>query len=458
MAGVKAQTALITGFRLSLAGHSPARSPGTCVLRYDARAREPGVAVMAADASAAIGQRSLGDPSLLFPLKPPLLRGCPRTSMAEMQYPLEIDFDYAKVSRDIFHQPPLSGLQRWAPLLLPLVPELSLGEGGTALIPSHRIARWAGLDGPIWLKDESRNPTWSHKDRLNYCIVSTAVANGARGIAIASTGNHGASAAAYARRAGLRCVVISTPDAQRAFEHFQTALGSDFLLVSPQERWPTLNRIVEETGFMPASNLTRFHTGNPFGPEGYKTIAYEIFNQLGGCAPGTIVLPTGYGELLFGVAKGFRELKNLGVSDAIPQIVSAEPAVRAPLARAMSRNVAAAEVTGPSSLAAGIACTVSSYRATVALRETRGRPLTFHEEVVAEATRQLAHEGLWQEYSGVAGLAALREARERGEAFAEPVVTVLTSTGLKEIPTSPVVSSSAPGPLLDGVIASLKRE
>ena len=413
---------------------------------------------MEANGSAAIGQRSFGDPSLLYPLSPPLLRGCPRTSTPDMQYPLEIDFDYAKVPKEIFRQPPLPGLQRWAPLLPPLAPELSLGEGGTALLASHRMARWIGLEGPIWLKDESRNPTWSHKDRLNYCIVSTALANGARGIAVASSGNHGASAAAYAARAGMRCVVISTPGAQSAFEHFQTALGSDFLLVPADERWPTLNRVVDETGFMPASNLTRFHTGNPFGPEGYKTIAYEIFSQLGGRVPGTVVLPTGYGELLFGVAKGFRELKSMGVSDAIPQIVSAEPAVRAPLARAMSRNVAAAEVTGPSSLAAGIACTVSSYRATVALRETRGRPLTFHEEVVAEATRQLAHEGLWQEYSGVAGLAALREARERGEAFAEPVVTVLTSTGLKEMPASSVASSSTAQPPLDSLIASLRRK
>jgi threonine synthase len=413
--------------------------------------------VTTASVSAAIGQRSLGDPKLLWPLDPPLLRGCPSTSTPDMQYPLEIDLDYGKVSNEIFHQPPLPGLQRWAPLLPPLAEELSLGEGGTALVASHRMARWIGLEGPIWLKDESRNPTWSHKDRLNYCIVSTALLNGARGIAVASSGNHGASAAAYARRAGLRCVVISTPDAQRAFEHFQTALGSDFLLVSPQERWPTLNRIVEETGFMPASNLTRFHTGNPFGPEGYKTIAYEIFGQLGGCAPGTIVLPTGYGELLFGVAKGFRELKNLGVSDAIPQIVSAEPAVRAPLARAMSRNVAASEVTGPPSLAAGIACTVSSYRAVVALRETSGRPLTFHEDVLAEALRELAHEGLWQEYSGVAGLAALREARARGEIFAEPVVAVLTSTGLKDVPASPIPSSAAAPPSLDDVIASLQR-
>jgi threonine synthase len=413
---------------------------------------------MAPKQSEAIGQRSLGDPSLLFPLAPPLLRGCPRTSTANMQYPLEIDFDYTKISKNIFQQPPLPGLQRWAPLLPPLARDLSLGEGGTALIASTRMARWIGLESPIWLKDESRNPTWSHKDRLNYCIVSTAVANGARGIAVASTGNHGVSAAAYARRAGLPCVVISTPDAQRAFEHFQTALGSDFLLVPREERWPTLNRIVDETGFMPASNLTRFHTGNPFGPEGYKTIAYEIFSQLGGRVPGTVVLPTGYGELLFGVAKGFRELKDMGVSDAVPQILSAEPAVRAPLARAMSRNEAAAEVIGPPSIAAGIACTVSSYRAVVALRGSRGRPLTFHDDVLAEAATELAHEGLWQEFSGAAGLAALREARKRGEAVAEPVVTVLTSTGLKEIPASSIVSSDKTQPSLDAVIASLQRK
>jgi threonine synthase len=375
-----------------------------------------------------------------------------------MQYPLEIDFDYAKVSGDIFRQPPLPGLQRWAPLLPPLMPELSLGEGGTALVASERMARWIGLDGPIWLKDESRNPTWSHKDRLNYCIVSTAAANGARGIAVASTGNHGVSAAAYARHAGLRCVVISTPDAQRAFEHFQTALGSDFLLVPRDERWPVLNRVVDETGFMPASNLTRFHTGNPFGPEGYKTIAYEIFSQLGGRVPGTVVLPTGYGELLFGVSKGFRELNELGIANAVPQIFSAEPAVRAPLARAMSRNQAAAEVTGPSSIAAGIACTVSSYRAVVGLRTSRGRALTFHDDVLAEAASELAHDGMWQEYSGVAGLAALREARRRGEDFSEPVVTVLTSTGLKEMPATSIASSAAARPTLESVIASLQRK
>src|SRR4029077_2709123 len=135
-----------------------------------------------ARASTAIGQRSLGDPSLVFPLYPPLVNGCPRTSSADMQFPLEIAYDYTKVPREIFRQEPLPGLMRWAPLLPPLSPELSMGDGGTALIDGRRIGEWIGLDGPIWLKDESRNPPWSHKDRLNYCIVSTAVASGARGI------------------------------------------------------------------------------------------------------------------------------------------------------------------------------------------------------------------------------------------------------------------------------------
>lgn len=375
-----------------------------------------------------------------------------------MQYPLEIEFDYTKVPPDLLRQPPLPGLQRWAPLLPPVAPHVSLGEGGTALIEGARIGKWIGLDDPIWLKDESRNPTWSHKDRLNYCIVGAAVATGARGIAVASTGNHGASAAAYARRAGLRCVVVSSPDAQPAFEHFQTRLRSDFILVPRDERWPALRRIIDETGFMPASNLTHFHTGNPFGPEGYKTIAYELFAQLGGRVPATVVLPTGYGELLFGVAKGFQELMKLGVSDRVPRILSAEPGVRAPLAHAMARNLAAAEVTGPGSLAAGIACTVSSYRAAVALRASNGRALTFSESTLVEAATELAHEGLWQEYSGAAGLAALREARERGEAIEEPVVAVLTSSGLKDVPATAIVSSSRDRPSLDELIAALMEK
>jgi threonine synthase len=405
--------------------------------------------------STAIGQRSMGDPTRLFPLFPPLLEGCPASSTPAMQYPLEIDYDYARVPAGLLRQAPLPGLERWAPLLPPLKPGLSLGEGGTPLIAAGRIADWIGLDAPLWLKDESRNPTWSHKDRLNFCVVSAALAIGAPGIAVASSGNHGAAAAAYAARAGLPCIVVTSPTAQPAFRQFLAALGAFVTIVPTEERWSLLQRIVAETGFMPASNLTRFPTGNPFGTEGYKTIAYEIFAQLGGTMPGTVVAPTGYGELLYGVAKGFRELLRFGLGARMPRICSAEPALRGPLAQALRRNAAAVEVSGPPSRAAGIAVTVNGYRCVVAVRDSGGSALLFQEASMVEATEHLAREGLWQEYSGAAGLAALREACQRGEQFAGPVVAILTSTGLKELPAATEHVPAYSGAALDRLLAAL---
>lgn len=410
----------------------------------------------AASPSAAIGQRSLGDPSHLFPLWPLLVRGCPATSTPEMQYPLEIDYDYARVAPELFDELPLPGLARWAPLLPPLAPHLSLGEGGTPLIPSARLAEWAGLDRPLLLKDESQNPTWSHKDRLSYCVVSAALACGAPGIAVASSGNHGAAAAAYAARAGLSCVVVTSPTAQPAFRRFLSALGSHLVIAATEARWSLLNRIVTETGFLPASNLTRFHTSNAFGPEGYKTIAYEIFAQLGRRMPGTVVVPTGYGELLYGLAKGFREIVRFGLAEKMPRLCSAEPAERGPLAQAMRRNAAAVEVAGPASLAVGIAVTVGGFRGVLAVRDSGGSSLLFSDESVIEAADRLAREGLWQEYSGAAGIAALREARRRGDAFAEPVVVILTSTGLKELPAIVEDMAEADEASIDRLIAKLR--
>jgi threonine synthase len=408
-------------------------------------------------ASTAIGQRSLGDPSRLFPLYPPLLRGCPATSSDAMQYPLEIEFDYARVARDLLRQPPLPGLERWAPLLPPLRAGLSLGEGGTPLVAASAITDWVGIDGPLWLKDESRNPTWSHKDRLNLCTTSAALAVGAPGIAVASSGNHGVAAAAYAARAGLRCVVVTSPDAQPAFRRFLAELGAAIVVVPAAERWPVLDRIVAATGFMPMSNLTRFHTGNPFGPEGYKTIAYEIFAQLDHRMPGAVVVPTGYGELLYGLWKGFREIVRLELAERPPRMIAAEPAVRGPLARALAGNVAAVEVDGAASLAAGIACTVGGVRGTVAIRDSGGMALLCGEATLAEAAHRLARDGMWQEYSGAAGLAALREASLQGVAIEGPVVVVLTSSGLKELPADVADVPFFDGGSIDRLIATLKR-
>ncbi len=407
--------------------------------------------------SAAIGQRSLGDPSRSFPLLPVIVDGCPATSTDAMQYPLEIAYDYDKVDRSLFDQAPLPGLSRWAPLLPPLADGLSMGEGGTPLVDAEDFGREIGVKGRLWLKDESRNPTWSHKDRLNYCVVSAAIASEARGIAVASSGNHGAAAAAYAARAGLPCAVIVAENMPDAYLRLIASLGAHVIASPTESRWTVLRRIVDEAGFMPASNLTRFHTGNPYGPEGYKTIAYELFLQLGRSVPSTVLAPTGYAEMLFGVWKGFQELKTLGLTDRVPRILSAEPATRGPLARAVSSNEPATEVNGPASIAMGISCSVSSWRGVVALENSRDRALTSSEETFQEMRRRLAARGLYQEFSGVAGLAAAKEASERGVELDGDVVAILTSTGLKDAELLAPPENLYNLDTLDTLIAELQR-
>jgi len=393
-------------------------------------------------ASLAYAQQSMGDGKSQFDLYPVLTAGCPRTSTEAEQFPLELAYRYDQVDPSIFEQPPLPGLDRWAALLPPLMPGLSMGEGGTALIEVPRIAQWAGLKSKLYVKDESGNPTWSHKDRLNLCTVSAAVASGAPGIAVASSGNHGASAAAYAARAGMKCIVIASPTVPPVFQQFIKAYGAALITVPADARWPVLRDLVARTGFHPVSNLTRFHTGHPFGPEGYKTIAYEIFLDLGRQVPGAVILPTGAGEMLFGVWKGFRELKLLGLTDRVPRICSAEPAARGPLARAIAAGKAMVEVEARPGIAASLMVTVNGYRGVLAIRESGGLALTVDDAAIVAARDALAQDGQWQELSGAAGLAALRHAMRAGQHIEGPVVAVLTSSGLKDVQDSaqPVIN------------------
>jgi threonine synthase len=365
-------------------------------------------------------QRSLGDPDVAYPLWPPLTSGCPRTSTDSVSYPVEVDYDYDRVGSDLFSPAggPRrgSGLDRWAPLLPPLAAP-GLGEGGTPLIE---------LGSGVFVKDESRNPTWSHKDRLNRCTTSAAAGVGAPGIVVASSGNHGASAAAFAARAGLRCVVFTGPDTPPAVDAFLNAYDAVVLPVPWAARWPLMRQVVDRMGLHPVSNLTPTHTGHAFGPEGYKTIAYEIHQEIG--VPEAVFVPTGYGELLFGIWKGFTELRRLGLTRRLPRLFSCESAAGAPLARAVRQGVPAARVTVEATDAYSLACPVSGYRGVVAVRDSGGRALALSDEQLWAAHRELARAGLWAELSGAAGLAGLRAV----EGIDGPVVCISTSSGFKD--------------------------
>ncbi|MEQ4209404.1 pyridoxal-phosphate dependent enzyme [Actinopolymorpha sp. B17G11] len=381
--------------------------------------------------SLATGQRSLGDTAVSYPLWPPQTAGCPKTSSTDVAYPLEVTYAYERVPADLFTQPVAPGLVRWAPLLPPLAPGLDLGEGGTPLLSLPSLAAYAGTDAEVMVKDESRNPTWSHKDRLNLCAVSAAALSDSPGVVVASAGNHGASASAYAAAAGLPCVLVTTANGPPAVQTFVSAYGATVLPVPREARWDVVRMIVERLGYHPVSNRTVTHTGHPFGPEGYKTIAYEVFLQLGRRAPGAVFVPTGYGELLYGVWKGFVELSDLGLSGNVPRMYACEPEQRGPLAAALRSGVPAAHVEARPTTAYSIGCTTSGYRGVLAVTGSGGEVLLVTESEIAQAARAMAKTGVWPETSAAAGLAGLRQIAHSMPEHYGPIVCVSTSSGFK---------------------------
>jgi threonine synthase len=371
--------------------------------------------------SLARGHRPLGGPDTHLPLWPPLSHD----TRADGAVPVEVDYDYERVDRRLFAQPPLPGLERWAPLLPPLAPGLSMAEGGTALVAAPDLAAWAGLDAELFVKDESRNPTWSHKDRFNLCSVSLAVATGAQGVVLASSGNHGASAAAYAARAGLPCIVLISQDTPPAVQSFIRAYGAAVLMVPAEGSSTLIGQIVERLGY--------HYAHHAWGTEGYKTLAYEVFAQLGGRMPAAVFIPTSNAQLLYGVWKGFRELHELGVAASTPTLVACEPAARASHVRALATNQERAEIEEGPTIAYALGSRVSSAQGMRALRQSGGVAAALTDNETRAAQAALARGGIWQEASGAIGLAGLRQLAAAGRRFDGPLVCVTCSSGFKDI-------------------------
>jgi len=386
--------------------------------------------------SLARSQRSLLDPARHYPLWPPLLHGDPDAPDGPVQYPVEVYYDVAAVPPSLFERGSEPGLGRWQPLLPPLAPIADLGTGATPLLATARLAEFAGFDGDVLVKDESQNPTWSHKDRLNAVAVSAAVRTRAAGVVAASSGNHGASAAAHAARAGLPCVIFTSAETPAPMPAFMAAYGAAVLAVPRAARWALVNEVVERLGFHPVSNLTASHTGHPYGPEGYKTIAYELHDQLAGRSPGAVLVPTGYGELLFGVWKGFLELRELGLIDTVPRMIACEPQARGPLGAALRARQDAAEVPARPTRAHSIGTTSGGYRGVLAVTRSDGVAVAVADTELEAAQRAMAHAGLWQELSGAAGLAGLRSLVASGHVLESPVVCIATSSGFKDLDAS----------------------
>ena len=390
--------------------------------------------------SRVIGQKSLGPGTPGFDLFPTLLTGCPTTSGSQMNYPLELDYDYAAAKHLSFGR--RSGWADWSELLPPLHPRVSMPVGGTPLVDVSEVAPARQRGRGVFIKDESRNPTWSHKDRLNTFTTSAALHEGASTIIVASSGNHGVSAAAMASRAGLNCIVLTMPDVSAAFRSMIRSYGAYPVFLPSEARWLAMRALQAVAGTYPVSNLTPIHTGHPWGPEGYKTIAYEILAELDGQVPAAVVVPTGYGELLYGIYKGFAEALRLGHVGRMPQLVSIEPAARGPLYHAMKSGDPRIRVAARPTVQSGTAVTVTGYRAIVALRESDGFALLVPDDAALAANVKLCRQGLWQEISSSAAFAALNDLPDLKDDG--PIIAIGCSTGLKEPAVLDGVTTSAP--------------
>jgi threonine synthase len=385
--------------------------------------------------------------------------GCPACATDSFRSGLTPDYDYDAV-RQSLHGGPLAepgiGLWRYRRLLpvLDRSHEVSLGEGATALLPMPGLAREADA-AQIWLKDESRNPTWSFKDRHAAVTISKANELGAEMIMASSSGNHGAALAAYAARAGIGAIVLSYAGLSEAASTLIQAYGATLAITTREGRWAVIREGIERFGWYPATNFTDIPTNGPYGHEGYKAIAFELHEQLGGLVPDYVLVPTAYAEGLFGIWKGFDELRRLGLAERIPRMVACEPA-GGPLAEAWkdpSRPIA--KVDAKPTVARGIGGSVNSYLGIAALRGSDGLVAQASDEEILGAQAELARQGIFAEPAAAASLACLRALRTSGGI--EPgatIVLISTSSGLKHL--APVVPRyPAPVELPEPTLAAL---
>jgi threonine synthase len=313
--------------------------------------------------------------------------------------------------------------------LLPLPPgteSLSLGEGGTPLVPLD-----AGGPARIWLKDETRNPTGAFKDRLHAVSLAVARALGFTRVTASTTGNHGTALAAYAARAGLSALVLCDPRAPVVQRRLMQLYGAR-VAVLPDRSAP-LEWLVRDGGFYPSVGVTPAPVATPYGVEGYKTIGFELYFQLGRRFPSRVLVPSAGGDALYGPWKGFRELGLLGAAGPLPRMVAVQAAGCDPIVTGWREGGSRVPVhPAPRTMAVSIADETGGAVSLRALHESGGSAEGVEEAAIAAAMRRVARAGIAVEPAAATAVAAALAMVRRGEVGPdEDLVCVLTGAAVK---------------------------
>lgn len=368
-----------------------------------------------------------------------------------------LDVRYA--ADDFPLQPDLPGIWRYAARLPLTDPKhiVSLGEGDTPLAPSAQLGAEVGLP-QLYFKNEGLNPTGSYKDRIASVGISYLRQLGRRAWSATSSGNAGASLAAYGARAGVDGYLFTLERAPRAkiaqiLSYGPTVMSVKRLGYDPVAEKATWANIADLCDARNWLMLITARSNSPHAMEGAKTIAYEICQQLNDEAPDVVYVPVGGGGLLSSIWKGFKEWHAAGRIARLPRMVAVQPLGCDPISQAWQAGRPVEQLDDCASAVSGIILTSPPDGDLVLgdLRESDGWALSIPDEVTYQAQAELAsREGLFVEPAAAVVWAAARADRQSGRLQGdETVVALLTGIGFKDSAAVRRMSDDKPLPLIE---------
>jgi threonine synthase len=311
---------------------------------------------------------------------------------------------------------------------------VSIGEGGTPLVALQDPPEEGA---PVWLKLEICNPTSSFKDRFNAVVVSMARQFGYDSMLAYTTGNHGVSLAAYAASANMRCLIVHVLPIEPLARQQLALFGAEVVQLNDEAALPLLDTLVKDYDFFPslrgAPDPGLVNATQPFGPEGYKTIAFEIFRQLNGKSPDVMAHPTAGGDGLAGTWKGFCEMRAAGLDLKPPRMLACQAEAADSLCRArQAGDIFARRVSISPSIANSILDSRTSDHGALAVQDSGGEAVSVSEDEIRDTVQFLARRGLCIEPASCASVAGVMKARRLGILDRGlSAVCVLTGSGLR---------------------------
>jgi threonine synthase len=341
---------------------------------------------------------------------------------------VDAEYDYKSIQkvilRDEFMRYMPSHWKYWAFMpVKDLSKRVTMGEGATPLLENKRLEK----NGRLLIKYEAANPTGSFKDRGSSLEITKALEFRKRRVVVASTGNMGASLAAYAAYAGLECKVFIPDIAGKEKIAQIKAYGAETTAVDGD--YSAAMRLAEE---YVVSHSNSFLTGDyPWRSEGTKTAGFEIADQLYWHVPEYVAVPVGNGTLIWSVYEAFRELTLVGITDKIPRIIGVQVENCAPVVHAWENELKEIiPVRKPDTIATAIACgdPIDGLAALRAIRDSGGSAIRVSDEEAISARDRLGKNGIFVEPSGAVAYAGFIKSELSGT-----VVCVATGHGLKDM-------------------------